>query len=89
MVLEEGDVLKAAASTVTQSMLFALKWGWLMKKIQKQRFWVLHGLKTEIPIVQPEVYHRICTRNCDNEVDSDEQATELVQTAVKRGLPKG
>tara|TARA_B100000927_G_C16431726_1_gene455869 strand:+ start:484 stop:726 length:243 start_codon:yes stop_codon:yes gene_type:complete len=29
----------------------------------------------EVPIVQPEVYERIYCKNCDNEVDSHEQAT--------------
>ena len=29
----------------------------------------------EIPIIQPEVHHRIYCKNCDDEVDSDEQAT--------------
>ena len=46
-----------------------------MKKIQEAKVlgttWV-EG--KEIPIVQPEVYHRIYCKNCDNEVDSEEQA---------------
>ncbi len=29
----------------------------------------------EVPVIQPEVHHRIYCKNCDNEVDSDEQAT--------------
>ena len=29
----------------------------------------------KIPIIKPEVYQRIYCKNCDNEVDSDEQAT--------------
>jgi len=28
----------------------------------------------EIPVIQPEVYQRIYCKNCDNEVDSEEQA---------------
>ena len=44
---------------------------------------VREGKKTEykqengqiITVVQPEVYQRIYCKNCDNEVDSDEQAT--------------
>ena len=29
----------------------------------------------EVPVIQPEVHHRIYCKNCDNEVDSEEQAT--------------
>ncbi len=44
---------------------------------------VREGKKTEykqengqiITVVQPEVYQRIYCKNCDNEVDSEEQAT--------------
>ena len=28
----------------------------------------------DIPVIQPEVYQRIYCKNCDNEVDSEEQA---------------
>ena len=28
----------------------------------------------EIPVIQPEVYQRIYCKNCENEVDSEEQA---------------
>ena len=28
----------------------------------------------ELPIIQPEIYERIYCKNCDNEVDSEEQA---------------
>lgn len=31
----------------------------------------------QIPVIQPEVYQRIYCKNCDNEVDSDEEATGL------------
>ena len=29
----------------------------------------------KIPVIKPEVYQRIYCKNCDNEVDSEEQAT--------------
>ena len=29
----------------------------------------------EIPVIKPEVCQRIYCKNCDNEVDSEEQAT--------------
>jgi len=30
---------------------------------------------TIVPVIQPEVYERIYCKNCENEVDSEEQAT--------------
>ena len=49
-----------------------------MKKVQDSKVigttWV-EGV--EVPVVQPEVYERIYCKNCDNEVDSDEQATGI------------
>ena len=29
----------------------------------------------EVPVIQPEVYQRIYCKDCENEVDSEEQAT--------------
>ena len=29
----------------------------------------------QIPVIQPEVYQRIYCKNCENEVDSEEEAT--------------
>ena len=47
-----------------------------MKKVQEAK---TLGTQTvngkEIPMIQPEVYKRIYCKNCENEVDSEEQAT--------------
>ena len=47
-----------------------------MKKVQDSKVigstWV-EGV--EVPVIQPEVYERIYCKNCENEVDSEEQAT--------------
>ena len=47
-----------------------------MIKIQESKILghtTIEGKK--VPIVQPEVHKRIYCKNCDNEVDSEEQAT--------------
>ena len=47
-----------------------------MKKVQDSKVIgteIVEG--KEVPVVQPEVYERIYCKNCDNEVDSHEQAT--------------
>ena len=47
-----------------------------MKKIQEAKtvgHQMIEGKK--VPIIQPEVYHRIYCKNCENEVDSEEEAT--------------
>ena len=47
-----------------------------MKKIQESKILghqIIEG--KEVPVVQPEVYERIYCKNCENEVDSEEQAT--------------
>jgi len=47
-----------------------------MKKIQEAKtvgHQMIDGKK--VPVIQPEVYHRIYCKNCENEVDSEEQAT--------------
>ena len=46
-----------------------------MKKIQEAKtigHEMVEGKK--IPVIQPEVYHRIYCKNCENEVDSEEEA---------------
>ena len=49
-----------------------------MKKIQESE---IIGYQTiegkQVPMLKPEVHHRIYCKNCDNEVDSDEEATGL------------
>ena len=48
-----------------------------MKKVQEAKI-LGHtqiGDNKKVPIIQPEVYQRIYCKNCDNEVDSEEQAT--------------
>ena len=46
-----------------------------MRKVQESK---ILGYQTvagkKVPVVQPEVYQRIYCKNCDNEVDSEEQA---------------
>ena len=34
----------------------------------------------QIPVIQPEVYQRIYCKNCENEVDSEEQAIGACST---------
>jgi Zn finger protein HypA/HybF involved in hydrogenase expression len=47
-----------------------------MKKIQDAK---VISYKTvegqEVPVIQPEVYQRIYCKSCENEVDSEEEAT--------------
>jgi Zn finger protein HypA/HybF involved in hydrogenase expression len=47
-----------------------------MKKIQESE---IIGYQTiegkQVPVLKPEVHHRIYCKNCGNEVDSDEEAT--------------
>ena len=46
-----------------------------MRKVQESKilgYQTVSGKK--VPVVQPEVYQRIYCKNCDNEVDSEEQA---------------
>ena len=38
-----------------------------------------------ITVLQPEVYQRIYCKNCDNEVDSEEQATGTCKDCGKPG----
>ena len=49
-----------------------------MKKIQESE---IIGYQTiegkQVPVLKPEVHHRIYCKNCGNEVDSDEEATGL------------
>jgi|TARA_X000001036_G_scaffold36819_1_gene29850 Zn finger protein HypA/HybF involved in hydrogenase expression len=49
-----------------------------MKKIQDSE---IIGYQTiegkQVPMLKPEVHHRIYCKNCGNEVDSDEEATGL------------
>ena len=49
-----------------------------MKKIQDSE---IIGYQTiegkQVPMLKPEVHHRIYCKNCENEVDSDEEATGL------------
>ena len=47
-----------------------------MKKVQEAKI-LGHtqiGDNKKVPIIQPEVYQRIYCKNCENEVDSEEQA---------------
>ena len=47
-----------------------------MKKIQEAKILGTQMVEgKEVPVIQPEVYQRIYCKNCDNEVDSEEQAT--------------
>ena len=47
-----------------------------MKKIQDAKILGTQMVEgKEVPVIQPEVYQRIYCKNCDNEVDSEEQAT--------------
>ena len=47
-----------------------------MKKIQESKILGTQMIEgKEVPVIQPEVYQRIYCKNCDNEVDSEEQAT--------------
>lgn len=49
-----------------------------MKKIQDSEiigYTTIEGKR--VPMLKPEVHHRIYCKNCDNEVDSDEEATGL------------
>ena len=45
----------------------------LIKKAQPISYKIMDGV--EIPVIQPEVYQRIYCKSCENEVDSEEQAT--------------
>tara|TARA_R100000963_G_C4570083_1_gene55338 strand:- start:286 stop:531 length:246 start_codon:yes stop_codon:yes gene_type:complete len=45
----------------------------LIKEAQPISYKIMDGV--EIPVIQPEVYQRIYCKNCENEVDSEEQAT--------------
>ena len=49
-----------------------------MKKIQDSE---IIGYQTiegkQVPMLKPEVHHRVYCKNCENEVDSDEEATGL------------
>ena len=44
----------------------------LIKEGQPISYKAING--QEIPVIQPEVYQRIYCKNCENEVDSEEQA---------------
>tara|TARA_R100000742_G_C4279400_1_gene103865 strand:+ start:3061 stop:3300 length:240 start_codon:yes stop_codon:yes gene_type:complete len=47
-----------------------------MRKIQDAKILGHQSIEGKtVPIVQPEVHERIYCKNCDNEVDSDEEAT--------------
>ena len=49
-----------------------------MKKIQDSEiigYQTIEGI--QVPMLKPEVHHRIYCKNCGNEVDSDEEATGL------------
>ena len=47
-----------------------------MKKIQDAKILGTQMVEgKEVPVIQPEVYQRIYCKNCNNEVDSEEQAT--------------
>ena len=56
-----------------------------MKKIQESKKIGEKVLKdgSTIPILQPEVYERIYCKNCENEVDSEEQATGTCSSCGK------
>jgi len=45
----------------------------LIKEAQPISYKIMDGV--EIPVIQPEVYQRIYCKSCENEVDSEEQAT--------------
>ena len=46
-----------------------------MKKVQDAKTLGVQSVDgKEIPLIQPEVYQRIYCKNCDYEVDSEEQA---------------
>ena len=45
----------------------------LIKEGQPITYMTVNG--QEIPVIQPEVYQRIYCKSCENEVDSEEQAT--------------
>ena len=45
----------------------------LIKEGQPITYKTVNG--QEIPVIQPEVYQRIYCKSCENEVDSEEQAT--------------
>ena len=44
----------------------------LIKEAQPISYKIING--QEIAVVQPEIYQRIYCKNCNNEVDSEEQA---------------
>ena len=56
-----------------------------MKKIQESE---IIGYQTiegkQVPVLKPEVHHRIYCKNCGNEVDSEEQA---IGTCSECGQP--
>jgi|TARA_R100000656_G_scaffold37806_1_gene31903 Zn finger protein HypA/HybF involved in hydrogenase expression len=56
-----------------------------VKKIQDSKQIGEKVLKdgSTIPILQPEVYERIYCKNCENEVDSEEQATGTCSSCGK------
>ena len=45
----------------------------LIKEAQPLSYETVNG--QEVPVIQPEVYQRIYCKDCENEVDSEEQAT--------------
>ena len=45
----------------------------LIKEAQPLSYETVNG--QEVPVIQPEVYQRIYCKSCENEVDSEEQAT--------------
>ena len=44
----------------------------LIKEAQPLSYETVNG--QEVPVIQPEVYQRIYCKDCENEVDSEEQA---------------
>ena len=49
-----------------------------MKKIQDSEIIGYQDIEgKQVPVIKPEVHHRIYCKNCGNEVDSDEEATGL------------
>ena len=56
-----------------------------MKKIQDSKQIGEKVLKdgSIVPVIQPEVYERIYCKNCENEVDSEEQATGTCSSCGK------
>lgn len=56
-----------------------------MKKIQDSKQIGEKVLKdgSIVPVIQPEVYERIYCKNCENEVDSKEQATGTCSSCGK------